>query len=157
MSVSFAEELVEIREYKTTSSESYEKKKVYQKIRQDCKGKSFLSRILYGTFQTEHQYVDLKMKGKRPIKCIARSEYSNSKTHVIYTEDYGKKIEYRIFPNQSGKLVLEVTTKGLGPQFYPANYYEMGCDLQDMYASEYKAKMELIRTVKKICERNDIF
>ena len=158
MSVQFTEELVEVREFEISSNESNEKKKVYQKIRQESKGKSFLSRILYGTFQTEHQYVDLKMAGKRPIKSIAKNNYDQEQLFTLYKENYGAKtLKYRIYENDNGMLCLEILTKGLGPIFYPTTYYRMGCDLEDMYVAEYRAKMELIRTVKKICERNDIY
>jgi len=154
MSVSFSEKLVEVREFEVSSNESTDKRKTYQKIRQECKDKSFLARILYAPYQREHQYVDLKIAGKRPIKCIATNN-SICSFRELYREN-GKKIEYRIFRNENGKLCLQIETKRLGQKFYK-EYYDMGCDLADMYVAEYRAKTELISIVRRICEDSQIY
>jgi hypothetical protein len=156
MTVSFAEELETVNKIIVNKQERQEKKETYRKIKKNLRGKSFLARILYAPYQREHQYVDLKMKGKKPINCIANNSYDSDYTHILYKERK-MNIKYKIFQNENGMLVLDIETRGLLGERCYKEYYRMGCDLEDMYVAEYRAKTELIRRVRKICEDNNIY
>ncbi len=149
-SVSFSEEIT-VNKIKVENNERREKKEIYRKIRKDNVGKSCLSRVLYSPYQREQEYVDLKMKGKSPIRFISSSNY----IYELYREG-NKKIAYTIFKNSNNKLTLNIKTRGLGQKFYK-EYYDMGCDLESMYVAEYKAKTKLIKIVRMICEDYEIY
>lgn len=158
MSVTFAEDLVEIKEYKVESYEKTEKKKALDRIKRNSKNEAWLSRILYASFVSEDDYVKLRMDGKKVIRCIVKCTYIRRDTE-LYRKDYGlKSLSYSLYKNQYGKLVLQLESKGLScDKKFELHCFDQGDSLEEEMVAEYKAKMKLVEIVKNICERNEIY
>jgi len=158
MSVTFANDLVEIKEYKVESHEKTEKKKALDRIKRNSDMKAWLSRILYASFVSEDDYVKLRMDGKKVIRCVVKCTYI-WRYIELYNKDYGlKSLSYSLYENQFGKLVLHLESKGLyHDKKVELHCFDQGNSLEDIMIAEYKAKMKLIEIVKNICEKNEIY
>ena len=134
----------EIREYVLKSFEKFEKKQEFQKIRKKSRGFEYLARILYNTaLPTEEEYVNLRMDGKKSIRCIKKCSFEVNDFITLYSNN-DKKLRYRLYENYNDKLVLEI--EGI-----------LTIVLDGTFMSEYQAKMDLIEIVRDICKKKKIF
>ena len=67
-----------------------------------------------------------------------------------------QSIKYNIYINHYGKMVAQIQTQNFGPVDHYIQYFDIGCLLEDIFLSEHRAKMFVIKTVRKIFEENDI-
>jgi len=155
MSVSFSE-FVELKEYNLYSFESKEKREQLREIKQTKVGKGTLTRILYGTFPTEEEYVKIKMEGKKSMRCVVKTTQYDDYT-LLYNEHFGKKIKYKYYENKYGKLVIEIKLKQLGPVEFEIYYISQGSTYETMIKSDYIVKKKLINRLRELCEENEIY
>ena len=162
MSVTFAEDLVDIIEYDVNEIIRQQKKETYRKIRQQQKNKSthVIRNILYKHLPTEEEYVERRTTvpskiGIKFIKGFIGSVTDDMRT--LYNDfQNNRKISYSIHENDFGMVTVCVEFKGFTGQKFFKTYMSSGTLFDDMFKSEYKSKMFVINTVRKVFEDNDI-
>ena len=159
MSVTFAENLVEIKEYHEDKSIIKDKQNAF-KMAKKCSNKTSrnIRNILYKHLPTEEQYLEKRNKGSRygGIGFIEGYIGTTDKDYEIIYSNRGKKIRYNIYENDNGMMVAMVETKGFpGRKFY-RRFIKSGDLYEELFKAEYKAKMFVITMVRKIFEDNDI-
>jgi len=157
MSVSFAENLVEIKEYEYDYSEKAEKQQALKKIKRNQNTQIYMIRnILYKSNPTEEKFVEKRNNGSRGGGISFIEGYLEEYSSYILYKDHKRMIEYNIYLNNFNKMVAEITTRGFGPVKHHIKYYSSGCLFEDMHKAEYKSKMYVIETARKLLNENDI-
>ena len=158
MPVTFAKELVEIKEYFIDFKEKQDKKDAYKKIFNFYNEKVIIRGILYKSLPTEEEYVKSKQQIKRKIKVIQGYIGRKSTKMIELYKDIEKdrKIEYSIYENEYGMVNINIVLKGFIGQKYFKKYIKSGTLFDDMFKAEYQSKVFIIETVRKVFEENDI-
>jgi len=158
MPVTFAKELVEIKEYVIDLKEKQDKKDAYKKIFNFYNEKVIIRGILYKSLPTEEEYVKSKQQIKRKIKVIQGYIGRKSTKMIELYKDIEKdrKIEYSIYENEYGMVNINIVLKGFIGQKYFKKYIKSGTLFDDMFKAEYQSKVFIIETVRKVFEENDI-
>lgn len=159
MPVSFAEDLVEIREYELTFEERNDKRRALEQVRKDSNSQAHrIKNILYRNFLTEKKYVQKRENGSDSggIRCVEGYSLINDEEKKLYSNG-DKKIYYNIYLNEYGKMTAQIKTKGFGfSHEHYIKYFDSGCFLKDMLKAEYKAKMFVLEITRKLFNENNI-
>ena len=159
MSVTFAENLVEIKEYHEDASIIEDKQRAF-KVAKRCSNKNSrrIRNILYKHLPTEEEYVEKRNKGSSHggIRFIEGYLETLEEDYEIIYNDKGKKIRYNIYENDSGTMVAFVESKGLAGRKFYRRFITCGNLFDDLFKAEYKAKMYVIEMTRKIFDDNEI-
>lgn len=161
MSVSFSEDLVEIKEYYIEYSEKLDKKKALCKIKNNNQT-TMIRNILYKYIPTEEEYIERKNKGRSGsinIEGYQGSDEEDLKT-IYYNpkKNYDRqKIQYNIYMNNMNVIIARLNIEGFGGQKHYIKYISSGNLFDDLFSAEYKAKMFVIETIRKIFKKNNIY
>jgi len=158
MPVTFAEELVEIKEYIIDLKEKQDKIEAYKKIRNFYNEKVMIRGILYKSLPTEEEYIKSKQQIKQKIKFIKGyiGRKSTKMIELYKDNEKDRKIEYSIYENEYGMVNIHIELKGFTGQKYFKKYIKSGTLFDDMFKAEYQSKVFIIETVRKVFEENDI-
>ena len=157
MSVTFSETPIIIN-YILNNKEKKDKKQAYK---QALKSKTIKSRmirsILYKAFPTEKKYIERKNKEENGgfnqiIGYCGKMKYN---LITIYSSNQ-EKIEYNIYLNDYGKIVGEINTKGFGMVCHYIEFYDCGNFPEDIYKAEYKAKLFVLETTRRLLNKKNI-
>ena len=117
MSVSFAEELVVIKEYNLEQNERKMKKNALKIVKENKTSNAYTIRdILYRTLPTEEQYVKSQMNRSRRGRIRFINGYmgtSSTDVNKLY-RDEKYKIDYNIHVNLYSKMTIKIKLSGFG-------------------------------------------
>jgi len=163
MSVSFAEDLVEIKEYVLTTEERNDKKRALKRVTVQKKNKTtvLIRNILYRNIPTEQEYIINKLKsnyGEGGIYYIkgCNNTILDCDFETLYVNGPDRlKIRYNIFLNKYNKMVAKVSVSGFGGRTLYVQYFDSGI-FREMFRAEYKAKMFILETTRKLFNEKSI-
>jgi hypothetical protein len=160
MSVTFTEELVEIKEYIIDKSYKKEKRAALQNINKNLNEEIYIIRnMLYKKLPTEEGYIERRNKGNRHggIKFIKGYIGNYNKNFKILYSEKGRFIEYSTYENKNGKVINQIETKGFGmSNAFFRKIINVGDFYEDMFKAEYQSKMFIIETLRRLFNENDI-
>ena len=159
MPVSFATELVVIKEYNLEQSERKMKKNALKLVKQNKTTNAYAIRnILYRAIPTEKKYIESRNKGSMGGGIGFIDGYMGTSTTDIKRlyRDGKYKIDYNIHINLYGKMTIKIKLSGFGGRNHYINFYDSGILIEDIFKAEYKAKMFLLKTVTKLFNENNI-
>lgn len=158
MSVTFAEKLVEIKEYKEDESAIQDKKDAYRRMLKQKRKAHKIRNILYKCLPTEEEYIESRQKLEMRINFLKGLTGNMFDESIKLYKDIetGKRIDYSIYKNEYGKINVNIKLKGFMGQKYYKKYITLGNSFHDIFKAEYQSKMFVIETVRKVFEKNNI-
>ena len=159
MPVSFATELVEIKEYILESAERKDKKKALKRVKNNRTEEAYIIRnILYRAMPSEKTYIEKRNNGSMGGGISFIEGYMGTSQNEIKNlyKDGNKKIDYNIHINLYSKMVIKMKIKGFGGRNHYIQFFNIGSLPEDMFKTEYKCKMFLLKTVRKIFNDENI-
>ena len=107
--------------------------------------------ILYKYTPTEEKYIERRNKGKHGKINIVGYKGSHEEDFKRIYYQSNKKIQYNIYMNDNNVIIAQLKVEGFGQKHY-IKYISNG----DLFKAEYKAKLFVLKTTRKIFKNNDI-
>lgn len=161
--VTFAKNIVEIREYQIDHNYRQEKKEINRSIKKRMKLDitRAIKRLLYRALPSEEEYVVNKTNQKKRRIRFIQGFIDNEfyKKLLVYVDlETGHKVKYSILENDLGMVNISIKFKGFpGQQKYKKtiNTKSFSDDIFK-FKAEYHAKKFVINTIRKVFEENNI-